>query len=409
MARAAALVKQVLGFARGMGGTKVPIAARHVMRDVAAMLDATLFKDVNVHMNTARELPLVLADPMQLHQVLLSLAVNAAQAMRGHGDLWLTAEPVQLSADEKTLYVTNGGTLVAFDVQADGALTNQRDFGKLRGGELQPQQHDGEAQHAAQAELHPGDRPGRRAGKIVRGDADHDPGGVNGYHAVALAIHARDLGAYPICFMLLDAPMLDGRATMHRQRGGFEALRQLDLLLPARVAYRGLLPSCRLVEIEHALLGMTRPPSEASGAEAPGWYFRFLRTQDARHLVPLITHNADDVLSLVALLARFAAVDGGEGGSGLEQLALGRLHAASGDAVSAQHRLEAARAILPPSIARDECLFALAVPAAASAQVCPYGLVAVDPTHCCWPGQTFAADRGTCAGAPQCPAGLGSR
>ena len=80
VARAAALVKQVLGFARGMGGTKVPIAARHVMRDVAAMLDATLFKDVNVHMNTARELPLVLADPMQLHQVLLSLAVNAAQA-----------------------------------------------------------------------------------------------------------------------------------------------------------------------------------------------------------------------------------------------------------------------------------------------------------------------------------------
>lgn len=51
-------------------------------------------------------------------------------------------------------------------------------------------------------------------------------------------------------------------------------------------------------------------------------------------------------------------------------------------------------------------LFAIALPALASAQVCPYGLVAVDPTHCCWPGQTYAPDRGTCAGAPQCPAGL---
>jgi gluconolactonase len=40
-----------------------------------------------------------------------------------------------LSPDEKTLYVTNGGTLVAFDVQPDGSLTNQRDFGKLRGGQ----------------------------------------------------------------------------------------------------------------------------------------------------------------------------------------------------------------------------------------------------------------------------------
>jgi len=48
----------------------------------------------------------------------------------------------------------------------------------------------------------------------------------------------------------------------------------------------------------------------------------------------------------------------------------------------------------------------LALPAAASAQVCPYGLVPVDPAHCCWPGQTFAADRGTCAGVPQCPPGL---
>jgi gluconolactonase len=39
-----------------------------------------------------------------------------------------------LSADEKTLYVTNGPVLVAFDVQPDGSLTNQRDFAKLEGG-----------------------------------------------------------------------------------------------------------------------------------------------------------------------------------------------------------------------------------------------------------------------------------
>ena len=39
-----------------------------------------------------------------------------------------------LSADEKTLYVTNGPTLAAFDVQADGSLTNQREFTKWEGG-----------------------------------------------------------------------------------------------------------------------------------------------------------------------------------------------------------------------------------------------------------------------------------
>ena len=39
-----------------------------------------------------------------------------------------------LSRDEKTLYVTNGGVLVAFDVQPNGRVANQRDFGKLEAG-----------------------------------------------------------------------------------------------------------------------------------------------------------------------------------------------------------------------------------------------------------------------------------
>ena len=39
---------------------------------------------------------------------------------------------VVLSPDEKTLYVTNGDSVAAFDVQANGSLTNQRVFVMLR-------------------------------------------------------------------------------------------------------------------------------------------------------------------------------------------------------------------------------------------------------------------------------------
>ena len=46
----------------------------------------------------------------------------------------LTTNGVILSADEKTLYVTNGPALAAFDVQKDGSLTNQREFAKLTAG-----------------------------------------------------------------------------------------------------------------------------------------------------------------------------------------------------------------------------------------------------------------------------------
>ena len=41
---------------------------------------------------------------------------------------------IMLSPDEKTLYVTNGAAVVAFDVQPDGTVRNQHEFGKLEGG-----------------------------------------------------------------------------------------------------------------------------------------------------------------------------------------------------------------------------------------------------------------------------------
>jgi gluconolactonase len=46
----------------------------------------------------------------------------------------LRTNGVQLSRDEKTLYVTNGPAIAAFDVQPDGSAKNQREFGKLEGG-----------------------------------------------------------------------------------------------------------------------------------------------------------------------------------------------------------------------------------------------------------------------------------
>ena len=60
---------------------------------------------------------------------------NPQGVMAQYGEAVLGANGIILSPDEKTLYVTNGGVVVAFDVQADGSLTKQREFGKLRGGQ----------------------------------------------------------------------------------------------------------------------------------------------------------------------------------------------------------------------------------------------------------------------------------
>jgi gluconolactonase len=46
----------------------------------------------------------------------------------------LRTNGIVFSPDDKTLYVTNGGTIVAFDVKGPGMLANRRDFAKLEGG-----------------------------------------------------------------------------------------------------------------------------------------------------------------------------------------------------------------------------------------------------------------------------------
>jgi gluconolactonase len=46
----------------------------------------------------------------------------------------LRTNGIMLSRDEKTLYVTNGMVVVAFDVRPDGTVANQRDFATLEAG-----------------------------------------------------------------------------------------------------------------------------------------------------------------------------------------------------------------------------------------------------------------------------------
>jgi sugar lactone lactonase YvrE len=60
---------------------------------------------------------------------------NPQGVVSQYGDGIAGANGIILSPDETTLYVTNGPVVIAFDVQADGSLMSQREFGRLRGGQ----------------------------------------------------------------------------------------------------------------------------------------------------------------------------------------------------------------------------------------------------------------------------------
>jgi gluconolactonase len=58
---------------------------------------------------------------------------SAAGRVTSLGDN-IRANGIILSRDDRVLYVTNGNTVLAFDVQPDGAAANRRDFAKLEAG-----------------------------------------------------------------------------------------------------------------------------------------------------------------------------------------------------------------------------------------------------------------------------------
>ena len=59
--------------------------------------------------------------------------ITPAGQVIGIGDK-IRSNGINLSPDEKILYVTNGPVIMAFDVQPDGSVKNQREFAKLEGG-----------------------------------------------------------------------------------------------------------------------------------------------------------------------------------------------------------------------------------------------------------------------------------
>lgn len=95
--RGADLVRQVLTFARGMKGERVPLQVKHIVKDLAKVLKETLPKSIAVKYDVEPELRLISADATQIHQILMNLCINARDAMSASGGtLTLTAKNVVL-------------------------------------------------------------------------------------------------------------------------------------------------------------------------------------------------------------------------------------------------------------------------------------------------------------------------
>jgi PAS domain S-box-containing protein len=94
--RGAEIVRQVLTFARGVGGSRVPVEPKYLIKDLVAMARGTFPKSIEVSPVFCREPWPITGDVTLLHQVLLNLFVNARDAMPRGGTLRVTVENVML-------------------------------------------------------------------------------------------------------------------------------------------------------------------------------------------------------------------------------------------------------------------------------------------------------------------------
>src|ERR1051325_7095488 len=90
--RGAGMVKQILSFARGLGGEFTALHLEHLVREMGKLANDTFPRSIRIETQIGKGLCPIKGDATQLHQVLMNLCVNARDAMPDGGSLCLEVE-----------------------------------------------------------------------------------------------------------------------------------------------------------------------------------------------------------------------------------------------------------------------------------------------------------------------------
>jgi len=85
--RAQELVAQMLAFSRGGEAEAVALELQPVLKETIKMLSASLPSSIELHTEAWNVDARIMADPVQLQQVIMNLCINARDAMKGQGEV----------------------------------------------------------------------------------------------------------------------------------------------------------------------------------------------------------------------------------------------------------------------------------------------------------------------------------
>ncbi len=101
--RARDLVKQILAFSRQTKLEVKPLRLELIVKEALKMLRSSLPASIEIRQNIGPDLPVVIADPTQIHQIIMNLCTNAAHAIEDeNGTIEVSMDQISLDKHSAT-------------------------------------------------------------------------------------------------------------------------------------------------------------------------------------------------------------------------------------------------------------------------------------------------------------------
>ena len=126
-------MRQILTFSRQAEQERQPVHLTPLVKELLKLMRASLPSTIQIRTRIAKDLGTVLADPTEMHQVLMNLTANAAHAMReSAGLLELQLEPCEVDAElARSLPSLAPGPHILITVRDNGCGMGEQTLGRI--------------------------------------------------------------------------------------------------------------------------------------------------------------------------------------------------------------------------------------------------------------------------------------
>ncbi|MFW2372303.1 MAG: PAS domain S-box protein [Gammaproteobacteria bacterium] len=119
--RAKELVKQILSFSHHSDHERKPVQLNLIVNEAMRLLRASIPTTIEVRQNINSNCGYVLADPTQMHQIVINICTNAYHAMREkEGILHVKLEQVSIDVEQANLVSINPGSYIKLEISDSG-------------------------------------------------------------------------------------------------------------------------------------------------------------------------------------------------------------------------------------------------------------------------------------------------